>query len=77
MKRQRITVKPHKGKWHMTGLGDGVIVYRFKYEAVSHARGACRGMWRSGQLAQMLVHRADGRFHYECTYGKDPNPPKG
>lgn len=32
---------------------------------------------KANQPSQLVVHKADGTFDYEYTYGDDPFPPKG
>lgn len=32
---------------------------------------------RANQPSQLVVHKADGTFDYEYTYGDDPFPPSG
>lgn len=49
-----------------------------KDDAVDVARKMARDRWeRYGELAQLMVHRKDGQFQYEHTYGEDPRSSKG
>lgn len=44
-----------------------------KQEAVDHARELCKSL----KLAQVIVHKQDGKIETEYTYGDDPFPPPG
>ena len=63
--------------WRVTGVGAAPIVFTIKSAAVAFARERCKERLSVGGLAQMVVHRADGRIHYESTYGADPRRSRG
>lgn len=74
-----------KKKYHVTKGEDGN--WRGKQEGSSRASvvGGIKKetMQKTIELAkkqddaQVIIHKKDGKFQEECTYGKDPYPPKG
>ncbi len=66
------------GKWHVSKVG-GANVSRHdtKDEAVTAGRKLARELHQSGGLAQVVVHREDGSFETEHTYGDDPRRTPG
>lgn len=73
--RMTYDVSPRGDGWGVKARGAGRAVGRFatKAEAVDRAREVARNQ----PLAQVVVHRQDGTFQTEHTYGKDPFPPNG
>lgn len=64
------------GKWVVTRERhpDGEYdAFETKDEAIERARAEARKLMPS----QVIVHRADGTFESEFTYGEDPYPPRG
>ena len=78
MSRWILRVTPLKGQgWKVTGVGSAPLKFDTKSSAVSFARRRCREQKEAGGLAQLVVHKMDGKIHYENTYGKDPKKYKG
>lgn len=47
--------------------------YTLKRGMVQTARAHVKQYWKEdGQLAQLVVHKKDGKIELEATYGKDP-----
>lgn len=67
----RVLPQMHGRGWKLVGP-ERVATYRLKARAVAEGRRQGRARWRKGRLAQLVVHKADGRFQTEYTYGKDP-----
>jgi hypothetical protein len=44
-----------------------------KVDAVARAKDLAK----SQSLGQIVIHKQDGSFQTEHTYGQDPHPPKG
>lgn len=44
-----------------------------KAEAIERAKELAKNQ----NLGQVIIHKQDGTFQTEYTYGKDPFPPKG
>ena len=69
-------VMMHEGKWVVkreqapSGEFDA---FETKDEAIERARTKAHRSLPS----QVIVHRADGTFEQEFTYGDDPYPPRG
>ena len=63
-------VVPHQGQWALKarGVTEPESVHPTKEAAV--AAGVERA--RAFELSQLLIHRADGSFEEERTYGRDP-----
>jgi len=68
------------GGWVIKLEGSNKIInrYGFKEDAVYYKSRELRMKWKGKkELAQLIIHRKDGRFHSERTYGKDPVGRKG
>ncbi len=72
--KYHVTKRPD-GPWQTKaeGASRASIVAQTKAEVVDRTRDLANAK----PLAQVLIHKADGRFQTEHTYGKDPYPPKG
>lgn len=57
--------------------GTGSWFFATKREAVAHGRDIARRRYRNGRLVQLVIHKRDGRFQTEHTYGRDPKRSKG
>ncbi|MCA9791034.1 MAG: DUF2188 domain-containing protein [Candidatus Eremiobacteraeota bacterium] len=70
MARRVWHVVPHQGQWALKarGVSEPESVHPTKEAAV--AAGVERA--RAFELSQLLIHRADGSFEEERTYGRDP-----
>lgn len=65
------------GTWVVV-LPDGSLEFwSYKVEAVAEGRKLARTSWNYGCLSQLVVHKRDGRFQFENTYGRDPARRKG
>ncbi len=73
-KRQRMHITGTRGDWKGQLEGNERASFRAptKQEAVQKGR---EQMDRA--RGQILIHKTDGAFQEERTYGKDPYPPKG
>lgn len=74
-KRQVIHVVPDGDKWKVqrTGAERPSKVFENKKDAVENGIGQAKNQ----PLSQVIIHKKDGTFQEERTYGKDPYPPKG
>jgi len=73
MARKIYRVVPNGGLWSVTHAGQTLSNHATKPPAVSAGQQVAKGNERS----QLMVHRGDGTFEYEYTYGDDPYPPIG
>jgi len=76
---------PQRKVYHVTPAPDGgwqvkaedaqraSSLHDTKDEAVARARELAKGQ----EPSQVIVHKLDGTFQTEYTYGDDPNPPVG
>ena len=76
MKRIIITVAPVAAGWAVKGP-KSCTTLTTKAAAVGFAASWGRDLWNCGKLAQVRVHRRDGTFHFERTFGKDPRRTPG
>ena len=63
------------GDWKVKGQGASRAdsIYENKSDAVDRARDLAK----SQPLGQLVIHKKDGTFQTEHTYGSDPFPPEG
>lgn len=76
MKRKIYHVMPTvNGDWKVKGRGlsRSDSIHENKSDAVHRARDLAK----SQSLSQLVIHKKDGTFQTEYTYGSDPFPPKG
>jgi len=76
MHRTTFHVTTHEGKWivRQEGRSAGEFdSFETKEEAVERGRH----LGREHEPSQVKVHRTDGTFEDEFTYGNDPFPPRG
>jgi len=61
--------------WKVQGEGESSpsSTHGTKDEAIAEAKTLAK----SHELGQVIVHKKDGKFQTEYTYGEDPDPPKG
>jgi hypothetical protein len=73
-----------RAKYHITPKGDQWQVKRegadraaniFDNKADAVDRG--RDLAKNADPGQLIIHKQDGKFQTEHTYGKDPYPPEG
>lgn len=75
--RRRFRVQRRDGQWLVLDSEGCTTPKGTKREAVGLARRLAREHRAAGGLAQVVVRRANGKFHYEHTYGRDPRRRKG
>lgn len=66
------------GRWHLNregGSNEGS--FDTKQAAVEAGRSRAKDVHTRGGLAQLVVHREDGSFETEYTYGDDPRRTPG
>lgn len=73
MPRKQYRVLPSSGAWKVTHNGLTLSTHLTKPPAVD----AGVSVARANQPSQLIIHRADGTFEEERTYGDDPFPPRG
>lgn len=73
MARKVYRVVPNAGDWDVTHEGQVLSHHYLKDNAVE----AGKKVAKANQPSQLVVHKADGTFEYEHTYGDDPFPPRG
>ena len=75
MARTIYDVTTHEDGWQVKRRGSdrAAVVKPTKAEAVS----AGQALAKNNQPSQLVVHKEDGTFDYEYTYGDDPYPPAG
>lgn len=63
-------VKPQGDRWQVEfeGAGHASNSYPTKEEAINRARQLAQG----SAFGQVIVHKGDGTFQTEYTYGADP-----
>ena len=64
-----------KGGWDIKKEGGQKSSGHFDRKADAIDRG--KELAKSGDLGQLKIHKQDGTFQTEYTYGDDPYPPKG
>lgn len=75
-KRKKYHVTPTgNGNWKVKKQGGSIAsgIFENKAEAIERGRELAKG---SG-LGQLVIHKRDGKFQTEYTYGEDPYPPEG
>ena len=73
MARAIYRVTPNGTRWELKH--NGVVLYAHDNKDPVVSRGQTTA--KANQPSQLIVHRADGTFEYEYTYGDDPYPPAG
>ena len=72
-------------KYHVTPTGDGNWEVKkqgaSRASAISETKAGAidrgRKLAKGGGLGQLIIHKQDGKFQTEYTYGDDPYPPEG
>jgi hypothetical protein len=67
--------KKSSGGWDVKKEGGQRSSGHFDTKDQAVDRG--RDLSKSSGLGQLKIHKQDGQFQTEHTYGKDPFPPKG
>jgi len=71
-------VTPRGEDWTVSRDGVHQSTHGTKQPAVDAGSSAARREWEAFKRpSQCVIHRADGTFEKEWTYGDDPYPPKG
>jgi hypothetical protein len=75
MARSIYDVTTHPNGWQVKKRGNASAssVHATKDAAVT----AGQTLAKANQPSQLVVHKSDGTFEYEYTYGDDPFPPAG
>lgn len=73
MARKVYRVVPSSGNWDVKH-NDNVLSHHYLKDV---AVDAGKKVAKANQPSQLVVHKADGTFEYEHTYGNDPFPPAG
>lgn len=73
MARRQVHVVPGVVGWEVKEGGRVLAHADTKDEAIQHGRAIAQAI----QPSQLIVHRKDGTFESEYTYGEDPFPPRG
>lgn len=73
MARKIYYVSPDNVRWKITHNGS-VLSYQSTKDAAIKAGVEVA---KINQPSQLMIHRADGTFEQEFTYGNDPFPPRG
>ena len=73
MARKIYRVTPSGDRWELKH--EGVVLYSHdnKEPVVDEGRRKAK----ANQPSQLVIHKADGTFEEEYTYGDDPFPPPG
>lgn len=75
MARNIYDVSTHPSGWQVKkrGNANASVIEATKAAAVA----AGQTIAKNNQPSQLVVHKEDGSFDYEYTYGDDPYPPAG
>ena len=73
MARKIYRVVPASGDWELKH--QGVVLYTNANKQPTVEQGQTTA--KANQPSQLMVHKADGTFEYEYTYGDDPEESKG
>lgn len=70
-----VTYRTNDDKWQvkLRGNSSASSIHSTKAGAVE----AGQKLAKANQPSQLVVHKMDGTFDYEYTYGDDPYPPRG
>jgi hypothetical protein len=71
--RKIYRVQHLEGSWHVRHDGSTLSRHALKDDAVAEGQKVAK----ANEPSQLVVHRLDGTFEYEYTYGSDPFPPAG
>lgn len=73
--RKTYHVSPAKNGWKVQAEGSQRA--SSNHDTKSDAVARARELAKAQPTGQMIIHKQDGTFQTEHTYGKDPYPPKG
>lgn len=70
-----VTYRSTDSKWQVkkTGNDQASSVHYTKEAAID----AGKSLAKANEPSQLVIHKMDGIFETEYTYGNDPYPPKG
>ena len=79
MPRKRFDVRVHpKGEgWVVQTEGRTMRKFEDKMSAIREAVQRARVVEQRGGHSQVVIHKRNGEFHQEYTYGNDSYPPAG
>jgi len=75
MARNIYDVTTHLSGWQVKKRGNTYASATEALKDLAVRRG--QEIAKANQPSQLVVHKADGTFEYEYTYGNDPYPPAG
>lgn len=73
----RVTWSRREAEWWVRLPTGAASRHGTRADAVGHGRELARWDWDHGKLAQLVVHRRDGKIAFERTYGRDPRRRRG
>ena len=68
-------MKNQKNGWDVKKEGSQRASGNFSIKQEAVLRG--KELAKNATLGQIKIHKGDGKFQTEHTYGKDPHPPEG
>lgn len=75
-RRKKFHVTPTgSGNWKVIRQGGSKASGIFENKTEAIERG--RELAKKNRLGQLIIHKKDGKFQTEYTYGEDPFPPEG
>ena len=71
---KKIHIVPYNGKWavKIEGNPNPLSTHRTQRRAIGYGKPVARS-----RIAELVIHRQNGRFRGAWSYGNDPFPPKG
>jgi hypothetical protein len=75
MARNTYDVTTHPSGWQVKKQGN--LAASSTHVTKDAAVTAGQTLAKANQPSQLVVHKSDGTFDYEYTYGDDPFPPAG
>jgi len=73
--RKTYHIVPNQDGWKVQA--EGAQRASSSHDNKAAAVDRARQLAKAQPLGQMIIHKRDGSFQTEHTYGKDPHPPKG
>lgn len=74
MKRIRMEVSPHQGRWKITKCGPGFWMRDTQAEAIKAARQVIHNLVEKGGFVSLKIKRRDGTIREERTYPRSSDP---
>jgi uncharacterized protein DUF2188 len=76
-KRFDVTVHPKGDGWVVQTEGKVIRKFDDKMSAIQEAVQRAQMVEQRGGRSKVVIHKRNGEFHEERTYGADPYPPAG